>query len=105
MDFLELSDKFKVSTEPMNFVLEKLEDVEDRKTKEVKQVWKNKGYFGGNLSACLKKYANESLRDSGGSNVEQLIIQLKSLEDHIDKVVKRENIPFIYEGKKEKSDE
>lgn len=105
MLFLQLDEKFRIMSESMNYVLEKLEDVEDRKTKEVKQVWKFNGYFGENLRSCLKKYASESLRDSGGTNVEQLIAYLNKLEDHIDKVVKRENIPFIYEGKKDKSDE
>lgn len=105
MLFLQLDDKYRIISDPLNYILEKLEDVEDRQTKEIKQVWKNKGYFGYNLRSCLKKYTSESLRDSGGKNVEQLIEYINALEEHIDKVVKRENIPFIYEGKKDKSDE
>lgn len=88
---LTLDDRFRVYSDPRNFILEKLEDVKDRKTGDVKQEWKTVGFFG-RFEHLLNTYKNESIRnmeDTSLSEIEKLYLKL---DQTIKDVVKRENI-------------
>ncbi len=45
----------------LNWILQRYEDVMDKKTKEPsgKKEWKDLGYYGGNIGTALKRYAIE----------------------------------------------
>ena len=88
---LILDERFRISSDKHNFILEKYEDVEDRKTGEIKQVWKDAGYYG-SIEPILNRYTKERVRDSEASSVDDLIIELKEIKLHINNIVKRENI-------------
>lgn len=96
---LQLDDKHKISSDKFNFVLEKLEDITDRKTGETKQQWKDVGYFGHNLEYALKRYIIEVVRHEDKTDANKLYKKLNDLENTIKTVVKKENIKLI---KKEK---
>jgi len=100
---LKLDDTFKISSDKMNFILEKFDDVMDLKTKEStgEKKWKTVGFFGNKLEYALKAYVIESLRDSEETDVHRLMDRLNELEKQIKKVVKKENIQLIPKGKKE----
>lgn len=87
---LILDDRYKISSDKMNYTLERLDDVKDRETGEiVDRKWKDVGYFGQNLSHALKRYATEKIREEDKLNIDKLVNVLKGLEQHIEKVVKK----------------
>lgn len=97
---LKLDDTYRIISDKLNWVLQRYEDVMDRKTKEptgVKQ-WKDVGYFGGNISNAIKKYVNEYIRDQGNLIIDELPDLIRELESKIDRVVKRENLKLVGKG-------
>lgn len=99
---LQLDDEYRITNDKHNYILQKYEDVIDRKTKEVvSKEWKDYGYFGTSLTSAIKKYVNEKIKDSDTLEVKELLAKLDELKLHIEKTVKRENIDFIYTGKKD----
>ena len=88
---LTLDERYRVYTDPKNFILEKLEDVTDKKTKEVKQQWRNAGYFG-RFEHLLNTYANESLRSLDDTSLEEIKETIINLQKTIEEVVRKENI-------------
>ena len=90
-DFMQLDEEYKVTVDPMNFRLEKLEDIQDRKTGEMKQEYKTYGYFG-RFEHLLKTYANEKIRQQGSTSIDELVDLIGNLHRTIEKVVKKENI-------------
>lgn len=99
---LQLDGEFRCTSDKYNWILERYEPVRDRKTKEITGYeWKQLGFFGTNLSPAIKKYVNEKIRDEDNLQVNELLDRLNELSRHIDKVVKKSNIEFVYEGKKD----
>lgn len=99
---LQLDDEYRVVNDKYNYILERYEDIIDRKTKQpIGKDWKQLGFFGTNLSPAIKKYVNEKIKDSDTLNVSELLERLNELNRHIDKVVKKQNIDFVYTGKKD----
>ena len=97
---LKLDDTYRIISDKLNWVLQRYEDVMDRKTKEptgVKQ-WKDVGYFGGNISNAIKKYVNEYIRDQGTLHIDELLSKLSLIEKQIDKVVRQQNIKLVGKG-------
>lgn len=92
---LQLDDQYKVTCDSskQNFILEKLVDVIDKKSREVvRKEYQIIGYHGNSFRSVLKKYAADSLIESEPSSYQQVIDKLNDLERTIDRVVKRENI-------------
>jgi DNA-directed RNA polymerase sigma subunit (sigma70/sigma32) len=91
--FLQLDKEYRITTDKYNFILERLEDVIDRKTREVKgKEWKDVGYFGSNIKATLNKYVVEKVKKEEHKDINKLIDKLDEIERTIIRVVKRENI-------------
>ena len=88
---LTLDKRFRVYTDPRNFILEKLEYVIDRKTGEVKEEWRNAGYFG-RFEHLLNTYANESLRSLEDTSLAEIKETIVNLQQNIEKVVRKEGI-------------
>ena len=88
---LILDERFRISSDKHNLVLEKYEDVKDRETGQINQKWKDVGYYG-TIEHVLNKYKNERIRDSEASSIEDLVVELKEMKLHISDVVKKENI-------------
>jgi hypothetical protein len=74
----EIADEWRVRTEPMNFVLEKLGTTVSRETREERPEWKFVGYYM-NLSACLKALPNELALDPRIEDVTELLDRLQTL--------------------------
>lgn len=92
---LQLDDLFRISCDSskQNFQLEKLIDIEDRKSKEIKQEWKIIGFHGNSLGSVLKQYRNESLITADKlETLHNVLDALNEIDKTINKVVKRENI-------------
>jgi hypothetical protein len=87
---LILDDKFKVSTDSslQNYILWKLEDITDKKTKETRQDYISLGFFGHNFSSLLKRYKDESLIDLENTTIEKVLDKLTEVDKRIDKIVK-----------------
>jgi hypothetical protein len=94
---LELDEKFKISTDSslQNLQLEKLYEVTDRKTQEVKYEWSILGYFGNSLSSLLKRYKNEVLLDMEECTVNDVLDKLDEIDRNIDKAVKQINFKMV----------
>jgi hypothetical protein len=103
---LNLDERYRAKTDNgnMNWILEFHEDVRDKQTKKIKgREWKHLGYHGRHLNHAVKQYAGHYLMNFGEEcDVNELLDKLKELEDHVDKVVKRQNITF--ELKKEEAE-
>jgi tetrahydromethanopterin S-methyltransferase subunit G len=93
---LQLDDKFRVvvDSSKQNFILEKLDDILDKKTKEVvRQDWILCGYHGNSLRSVLLQYRNVSLiSDDKLETINDVFDRLNEIERTIEKVVKSENI-------------
>lgn len=99
---LQLDNHYRIVSDKYNFILERNEEVFDRKTKESKGFeYKQVGFFGTNLAQAIKKYSNEKIKDEDKILAQQLLYKLDEINKHIDKVVKKENIDFVYTGKKD----
>jgi hypothetical protein len=94
---LILDDKFKITTDSslQNYILWKLENITNKKTKETKQDYITIGYFGHNLSSLLKRYKNESLIDLENTTIEKVLDKLNEVDTRIDKVVKAAKIKMV----------
>jgi len=91
--FLQLDKEYRITMDKYNFILERFENVIDRKTKMVKgKEWKDVGYFGGNIKILLNRYVTEKLKNEKDNDVNKLINKLNEIENTIVRVVKRENI-------------
>lgn len=92
---LNLDEKFKITTDKYNYILQEYQRVTPRKNEdgtrpEVKYEWKDIGYFGRSLTGALKKYLNEYIREQSTISIEELIKVIKLAEERIEKAV-REN--------------
>lgn len=81
----KLDENYKISSDSRNFTLEKLHDVADRETGKTKKVWKDVGYYW-SLGHLLDRYANEHLRDVGDTDVKKLIVMVRELHNHVEKI-------------------
>lgn len=87
-----LDEKYQVTVDPRNFILQKLEDVTDKKTKEVvRQDYKNVGYFW-KFEHLLERYATERIREQENTSIEEVKELILSLHRTIERVVKKESI-------------
>lgn len=92
---LKLDDKFVITKDKseQNFQLEKLFDVKNKETGEIKHEWKIIGYHGNSITSVLKQYKNEAIiSDDELESIHNILDKLKEIDRTIDRVVKRENI-------------
>jgi hypothetical protein len=94
---LQLDDKFKITTDSslQNLQLEKLCEVTDRQTKEVKYKYIILGYFGHSLPSLLKRYKNEVLLDTKECTLNDVLDKLNEIDRNIDKAVKQINFRMV----------
>lgn len=88
---LILDKDFSIRSDKMNFVLERISEIKDRETGEVKFQPKDVGYYG-NLDHLLNRYLQEKIRDSESESVGDLLEELLLVKLYIKDVVKKENI-------------
>jgi hypothetical protein len=95
---LNLDERYKVTTDKakMNFQLEQLIDVKDKETGEVvRQECKVIGYHGGHLNHAILQYVKQlKLTSDEEYDIHKLLDKLNEIKEHIDRVVRRENITF-----------
>jgi hypothetical protein len=96
---LQLDDHFRVSVDSsrQNFQLEQLQDVKDKKSKEVvRQEWSLIGFHGNSMRSVLLQYMKESLiTDDKLETIHNVLDRLNEIENTIVKVVKKENIKLV----------
>lgn len=94
---LQLDETYKLTSDKLNWILEKYEEVIDLKSKQPTGEFKYKtvGFFGLNISHALKRYVTETLRSEDNTDAHKLIDKLNELNLNIDKVVKKENIKLV----------
>jgi hypothetical protein len=95
---LKLDEEYQIVTsDKLNYSLEKFEETIDLKTKlpTGEKKWKVLGHYGFHLNHALKRYVTEKIRDEEKTSVHELIDKLSELYKHVDKVVKKENIIFV----------
>jgi hypothetical protein len=85
---LHIDDKFRVVYQQDNFVLQEYEEVISKQTKETRQEWRFKGYFGNSLSGALNRYlTSENIKHEETTNVHKLIETIHQAEKRIKNVV------------------
>jgi mevalonate kinase len=102
---LQLDERFRVTTDSslQNFLLEQLQDIKDKSTKEVvRQDWIIIGYHGNSMRSVLMQYMKTTLINSNLEVINDVLDKLKEVEKTIEKVAKKENIKMI--PKKNKDD-
>jgi hypothetical protein len=96
---LQLDEKFRVvvDSSKQNYILEKLDDIIDKKTKEVaRQDWLTIGFHGNSLRSVLLQYRNVSLiSDDKLETLHNVLDRLNEIESTIKTVVKQENIKLV----------
>jgi hypothetical protein len=96
---LQLDNNFRVlvDSSKQNFILEKLDDIVDKKTKEVvRRDWVLCGYHGNSMRSVLLQYRNEALiTDNKLETLNDVLDKLNEVEKTIVKVVKQENIKLV----------
>ncbi|MGM7720673.1 hypothetical protein [Metabacillus sp. Hm71] len=94
---LVIDDKYFIASDKLNYTLYRIDDVRDKETKEITgQKEEVVGHYGLNLALALKRYTTERIRDEDKLNIEELVKVLKGLEQHVEKIVKKENITFVH---------
>ena len=86
-----IGEKFLIRSDKMNFILDKIAEVVDKETKEIKNQPKEIGCywkFENSLERCLQ----EIIRDSESTSIEELINEIKEFKRCVVEIVKRENI-------------
>jgi RNA binding exosome subunit len=92
---LQLDGNFKITCDSskQNLQLEMLQDVLDKKTKEVvRKDWNVIGFHGNSMRSVLLQYKNECLVNSQLESINDVLDRLNEIDRTIDTVVKRENI-------------
>lgn len=93
---LVLDDNYRIisNDEGRNFILEKLYEVEDRKTQEIKKVFKVKGYYG-RIEHAISSYAkSETIADMDLININDLLEHMKRMDNKIEEVLRESNIDW-----------
>lgn len=91
MSWRDFDDNYLINTDKYNFVLEKLENVVNKETKEVTQKYKNPQFFG-RFETLLEYCLYDRIKDSKSETIEELINEIKEYKKHVTDLVKRENI-------------
>ena len=92
---LQIDERFRVTTDSslQNFLLEQLQDIKDKSTKEVvRQDWIIIGYHGNSMRSVLLQYMKTTLINSNLEVINDVLDKLKEIEQTIERVVKKENI-------------
>jgi hypothetical protein len=95
---IQLDEHFRITIDPskQNFMLEKLEEIKDKKNGGTKKEWLNLGYFGSNFSSILKRYKNEAiLNEEQDIHINEILDRLVEMDNHIDKYVKSAQIKLV----------
>lgn len=100
---LQLDDRFRVVCEQSNFVLQKYEDIETKGTKEVRQDWKFKGFFGRSISGALKRYIQEDIQQQSNTNAHQLIEAIQQAENRINDTITKNELKLYNQLKEMKT--
>lgn len=83
----KLDDNYYLKTDKYNWTIQKLSKVEDRKTKEIKEEFKDDGH-NGTFEQALNYYSNEVLRDLGKVTQPEILEAIKDLKVHNSKIAK-----------------
>lgn len=81
---VKLSEKYRITTDPHNFILEELRETTNPKTKETRKAWKQIGYFGKFEHIIHFIFKNE-LVSNDNLTIAQIKDILKELERIVDK--------------------
>lgn len=95
---LHLDDQFRITkdTSEQNFQLEKLFEIKDRKTGEIKSEYKIIGYHGSSIKSVLNQYKNEAvISDDKLESIHSVMDKLNEIDKTIERVVKKENIRLV----------
>lgn len=96
---LKLDDHFVVTVDSskQNFQLEQLQDVIDKKTREVvRQEWVVCGFHGNSMRSVLLQYVKESLiTEDKLEKINDVLDRLNEIENTIVKVVKQGNFQLV----------
>lgn len=93
---IQLNDKYRIrQLDSQCVVVEKLEDVEDSKTKIIKKVWQVAGYFS-NVKHCMTFIERDFMLNSVGN--ESSILDLKEYFEKIKSI--NINIEFVEKKRK-----
>ncbi len=84
----KIDETFSISTDPRNFILEKLHDVTSKDTGEIKKVLKDVGYYW-TFKGVLNRYVNECLRDLEETDIKLLIDKVDELHNRIEEIGER----------------
>lgn len=88
MSKIILNNTYFITTDKWNFVLNKICDVQDKKTKEIKSGEKEIAYYS-NLYDCIKgfvKYSEKDIVDNSTCTISELLDQLESHIKEIERI-------------------
>lgn len=93
---LQIDSNFRVTTDSslQNYLLEKLQNVIDKKTREVvRKDWGIIGYHGNSMRSVLLQYKKEALiAEDNLETLHSVLDKLNEIDQTIDRVIKKENI-------------
>ncbi|AZV43569.1 hypothetical protein BAOM_2960 [Peribacillus asahii] len=80
----KLDENFVIITDPRNFTLHKLHEV-NKRNGETEKDWKDIGYYW-TFRGVLHRYVNEVLRDEEYTDVKQLLSKVDELHNKIEEI-------------------
>lgn len=82
-----LDKDFRMKNDPNNLILERRSLIEDKNTKEVREVWSNAGNYT-SIPSLLHGYLKKSIIKTSAGSLEELAAAVKQIGDNIDQYIK-----------------
>jgi hypothetical protein len=76
---LTINDKFMITTDQYNFILQKYSTIVNKKDKSERKDWTIEGYFP-NLQHALQRILQEDIRDLDEANILMVLDTIKGVE-------------------------
>lgn len=98
MIYIDDTHRIILDSSKQNLILEKLENVEEKKTKNIKQEWQLQGYHGLSLSSVLIQYKKLALTgDDKLDVIEKVLTKLDEIDRTIKELCKRDDLKQLVE--------
>lgn len=84
MAIYQIDDKYRITTDKYNYILEKLEKTKSPKTGETKEQWTVVGYYGNSLNVLFKRLLDEKIKDNFKEDIKKLIKEINRIYQEIE---------------------
>lgn len=84
MAIYQIDDKYRITTDKYNYILEKLEKTKSQKTGETKEQWTVVGYYGNSLNALFYRLLNEKIKENLKEDIKAFTKELNKIYEQLE---------------------